>query len=198
MKRIAIFASGNGTNAENIIKYFKNRPTAKVVLLLSNNKDAKVLQRAKNLQVNTKYFTKNELYESDTLLKMLQKEADILVLAGFLWKIPVSFVEVFHNRIINIHPALLPKYGGKGMYGMRVHDAVKDNKEKETGITIHYVNEKYDEGSIIFQKKIPISEKDTAVDIAESIHKLEYQYFPQVISSLLCPENKEDMVFLDN
>ena len=192
MLRIAIFASGNGTNAENIISYFQNSNLARVVLVLSNNKNAKVLKRAKHLNVSVLYFSRNELYASSKLITLLQNQADLLVLAGFMWRIPAVLIQEFPNKIINIHPALLPKYGGKGMYGMHVHNAVKENNEKETGISIHYVNEKYDEGAIIFQKKVPISPTDSPEQIAAKIHKLEYKYFPIVIENLLNTDFKID------
>ncbi len=192
MLRIAIFASGNGTNAENIISYFQNSNLARVVLVLSNNKNAKVLKRAKHLNVSVLYFSRNELYASSKLITLLQNQADLLVLAGFMLRIPAVLIQEFPNKIINIHPALLPKYGGKGMYGMHVHNAVKENNEKETGISIHYVNEKYDEGAIIFQKKVPISPTDSPEQIATKIHKLEYKYFPIVIENLLNTDFKID------
>ncbi len=193
MLRIAIFASGNGTNAENIISYFQDSNIARVVLVLSNNKDAKVLDRAKHLNVNTLSFSRNELYQSSKLIELLRTKADFIVLAGFLWRIPEVLIQEFPNKIINIHPALLPKYGGKGMYGMRVHEAVKENNDKETGISIHYVNDKYDEGNIIFQKSIAISTKDLPEQIAKKIHKLEYKYFPIVIENLLITDFEIDM-----
>lgn len=185
MIRIAVFASGNGTNAENIIKYFAKSTKAKVVLVLSNNKDAKVLCRAQKLNVKTLHFKKEDLSNSNKLNNILLKEVDFIVLAGFLLKIPTSLIQLFSKKIINIHPALLPKYGGKGMFGMHVHQAVKDNNEKETGITIHYVNENYDEGAIIFQKKIAVSHADSPLSIANKIHKLEYEFFPIIINKLL-------------
>ncbi|MCB0459318.1 MAG: phosphoribosylglycinamide formyltransferase [Flavobacteriaceae bacterium] len=185
MKRIAIFASGSGTNAENIIKYFQKSSVASVVHVLSNKKDAKVLDRAKDLKVNYLHFTKDDFFADDTILNLLIKEADLIVLAGFLWKVPSKIINAFPNKIVNIHPALLPKYGGKGMYGMHVHEAVKNNGEKETGITIHYVNENYDEGAIIFQKSVEIDVNDSPEDIAQKVHKLEYEHFPRVIEQLL-------------
>jgi len=185
MIRIAVFASGNGTNAENIIKYFAKSAKAKVVLVLSNNKDAKVFERANHLNVKTLYFNKKELYNSGKLNNLLIKQVDFIVLAGFLLKIPSSMIQLFPKKIINIHPALLPKYAGKGMFGMHIHQAVKDNNEKETGITIHYVNENYDEGAIIFQKKISIPSSDSPLSIANKIHKLENEFFPIIINKLL-------------
>ncbi|TYP99590.1 formyltetrahydrofolate-dependent phosphoribosylglycinamide formyltransferase [Tenacibaculum adriaticum] len=185
MKRIVIFASGSGTNAENIIKYFQFTQTAIVTRVLSNNERAKVFDRCKGLKISFLHFKKDSFSTSDEILNLLKKEADYIVLAGFLWKVPSKIVTAFPNKIINIHPALLPKYGGKGMYGMHVHKAVKENNEKETGITIHYVNEKYDEGAIIFQEKIAISSEDTPEIIAQKVHLLEYKYFPKVIEEVI-------------
>ena len=185
MKRIVIFASGSGTNAENIIQYFQKSTVATVVQVLSNKKDAKVLKRANKLNVSSLYFTRSEFYDSDKILELLKNEADFIILAGFLWRVPINILQSFPDKIINIHPALLPKYGGKGMYGMHVHNAVIDNQENETGITIHYVNENYDEGAIIFQKSVAIDKSDTAKSVAEKIHQLEMKYFPAVIEDLL-------------
>ncbi len=186
MKRIIIFASGSGTNAQNIIKYFQKSIFAEVTLVLSNKKNAKVLERAKNLNVPSASFTKEDLCGSDKILNVLKNESlDIIVLAGFLLKFPKSILNEFPNKVINIHPALLPKYGGKGMYGSRVHEAVIENNDSETGISIHYVNENYDEGAIIFQEKVAVSEKDTPDSIAEKVHKLEYEFFPKVIEEIL-------------
>ncbi len=185
MKRIVIFASGSGSNAENIINYFKNKDIATVSHVLSNNKEAKVKERCDRLNVNFFYFTKEDFYDSDTILNFLKKEADYIILAGFLKKVPESITKTFVNRILNIHPALLPKYGGKGMYGMHVHQAVKENKEKETGITIHFVNEKYDDGAIVFQAQTKLTTEDTPKDIAQKVHVLEYEHFPKVIESVI-------------
>ena len=185
-KRIVIFASGNGTNAENIIKYFQRTQFAEVVRVLSNKKDAKVLERAEKLNVKAASFTKDELFSEEGVLKILKEiQPDIIVLAGFLLKFPEIILEEFPNKVINVHPALLPKYGGKGMYGNFVHEAVVKNKEAETGITIHYVNENYDEGAIISQKKVTLSEKETPETVAEKIHKLEYEWFPRIIEEVL-------------
>ncbi len=184
MLRIIIFASGSGTNAENIIEYFKNSTLAKVTYVLSNNENAGVLERAKRLKVPYKVFAKNEM-GTDSFLNFLREHADFIVLAGFLLKIPDQMVGLFPNSIVNIHPALLPKYGGKGMYGMHVHRAVVANKETETGITIHYVNERYDEGTIIFQKKVALKSNDTPEDVAAKIHVLEQENFPKVIEKVL-------------
>ena len=185
MKRIVIFASGSGTNAENIIKYFQKSNVANVVRVLSNKKDAKVLDRSNSLNVSCMYFSRNDFYDSDKVLNLLVEEADFIVLAGFLWRVPENIIKMFSNKIVNIHPALLPKYGGKGMYGMHIHNTVIANKEKETGITIHYVNENYDEGAVILQKKVRVDESDTPESIAKKIHKLEYKYFPKAIEEIL-------------
>ena len=185
-KRIVIFASGSGTNAENIIKYFQRTQFAEVVRVLSNKKDAKVLERAERLGVNTVSFTKEELFFENGVLEILKEvEPDIIVLAGFLLKFPEIILKEFPNKVINIHPALLPKYGGKGMYGNYVHEAVINNKEAETGITIHYVNENYDEGAIISQKKVTLSKNETPETVAEKVHILEYEWFPKIIEEVL-------------
>lgn len=181
MVKIIVLASGSGTNAENIIKYFKKKNDILVTKVLCNRKDAKVFERCKRLNVECLLFNKKELFESNKIIDLLIKEADYVILAGFLLKIPKTITDKFKNKIINIHPALLPKYGGKGMYGMNVHNAVYLNKEKETGITIHYVNENYDEGAIIFQAKTSLNTDDTPEKIAEKIHSLEQKYFPEVI-----------------
>ena len=188
MKRILIFASGSGTNAENIIKHFASSKTAIVTHVLSNNEHAKVFERCDRLGIDASLFDKQGFTKDDTVLQFLQQEADFIVLAGFLWRIPQKIVNAFPNKIINIHPALLPKYGGKGMYGINVHKAVKANQEKETGITIHYVNENYDEGAIIFQAKTSVSPSDSPEDIANKIHILEYEHFPKVIEEVILNE----------
>jgi phosphoribosylglycinamide formyltransferase-1 len=189
MKRIVIFASGSGTNAENIIKYFKNSAIATVVRVLTNNQHAKVLERSKSLNVKSLYFNKKAFAEDDTVLNLLKKEADVIILAGFLWRIPAKIVAAFPNKVINIHPALLPKYGGKGMYGMHIHEKIVENNEKESGITIHYVNENYDEGAIIFQEKVSIEPNDTPEMLANKVHELEYEYFPKVIAQVILKAN---------
>jgi len=189
MKRIVIFASGSGTNAQNIIQCFQKPKLAKVTLVLSNKSDAKVLERAEKLSIPSKSFTKEKLFSSEGILTILKQESpDLIVLAGFLLKFPDFILKEFPNKVINIHPALLPKYGGKGMYGMKVHESVVANKESETGITIHYVNENYDEGAIIFQKSFLLSENETAETVASKIHELEYEFFPKVIEELLASE----------
>ena len=185
MKKIIVFASGSGTNAENIIKYFKSGSVGEVVGVFTNNANAKVIERAKNNDVPVEVFTKAELYESDLVQKINVIQPDLIVLAGFLLKFPDALIAAYPDKIINIHPALLPKYGGKGMYGMHVHKAIVENKEKETGITIHYVNENYDEGATIFQKQVTILGTDTPEVVAEKIHELEQKYFPMIIEDLL-------------
>ncbi len=184
MFRIIIFASGSGTNAENIIQYFKDKDSVLVKYVFTNNKNAKVINRAEKFNVPAVIFNRAEM-NSDIFLKFLKQEADLIILAGFLLKIPDQIVKAFSGKIINIHPALLPKYGGKGMYGLHVHEAVVKNKEKESGITIHFVNEKYDDGAIIFQKSVQLESTDTAEDVAAKIHILEQENFPQVIENLI-------------
>lgn len=185
MKRIVIFASGSGTNAEQIILHFKNNNQGNVVGVLSNNLHAKVLEKAKNYDVATFSFDKSELSDG-TVLKMVDDlQPDLIVLAGFLLKFPSDIISKYPDSIINIHPALLPKYGGKGMYGMNVHKAILENKEKETGITIHYVNEHYDEGGIIFQQSVNIEDCITPEEIANKVHQLEHKYFPVTIEKLI-------------
>lgn len=192
MKRIAIFASGNGSNAENIAHYFIANQLVKVEMILSNNSDAKVLGRAKKLQIPAFTFNRQEFYHTDNVLNLLDHHhIDLLVLAGFMWLVPENIIQKYHQKIINIHPALLPKYGGKGMYGDFVHQAVSDAREKETGITIHFVNDKYDEGDIIFQKLINITPGENPEKIAQKVHQLEYEYFPKVISELLESNNSK-------
>lgn len=185
MKKIVIFASGSGTNAENIIKHFKNTSIGTVVSVFTNNPKAYVIERAKNLQLPTEIFSKDELNSDKILQKLNTIQPDLIVLAGFLLKFPENIIAQYPDKIINVHPALLPSYGGKGMYGMNVHKAIVENKEKETGITIHYVNENYDEGNVIFQKKVTVLVTDTPEVVAEKIHELEQKYFPEVIHRLL-------------
>lgn len=185
-RKIAILASGSGTNAQRIIEYFMDNPTVAVSMILSNKKDAYVLVRADQFNIPTMVFDRQTFYETDEIPKLLQKnEIDFVVLAGFLWLIPVNLIRAFPQKIINIHPALLPKYGGKGMYGSYVHQAVLDSGDKESGITIHYVNEEYDKGSIIFQEKCIVLPDDTPESLAQRIHQLEYNHFPEVIEKLV-------------
>ena len=185
MKKVIIFASGSGSNAENIVLYFKKNSQINVVEIFTNNLQAKVLEKANSLDIPTEVFTKTALSDGTILNKINKIKPDLIVLAGFLLKFPGSIIEAFPNKIINIHPALLPKYGGKGMYGMNVHQAVLENKEVETGITIHYVNENYDEGEFIFQKSVSIINYKTPGEIAQKIHELEMEFFPKEIEKLL-------------
>ncbi|PCH70377.1 MAG: phosphoribosylglycinamide formyltransferase [Bacteroidales bacterium] len=185
MKRLAIFASGSGSNTENIVKYFSKKPDLEISAILSNNANAFVLSRAKKLNIPTLVFSRSEFNKTDKIIDFLaEKKIDFVVLAGFLWLLPLNLLRKYPDSIVNIHPALLPKYGGRGMYGMNVHKAVVENKEKESGITIHMINEKYDEGKIVFQAKCNISLNDTPEDVAEKIHKLEYEFFPKIIEQL--------------
>ena len=185
-KRIVLFASGSGSNVENIIQYFKDNEHITVAAVFTNKSDAKVLKRCKRLNLSALYFNKSAFSEKGCLLDVLKGiQPDLIVLAGFLLKVPDYLISNFPNKIINIHPALLPKYGGKGMYGSHVHQAVKANEEQETGITIHYVNENYDEGAIIHQAKTKLSSEDSPEDIAKKVHELEFEHFPKVIAQLL-------------
>jgi len=184
MKKIVVFASGSGTNAENIIKYFAEKRIASVEMVLTNNPSAMVIDRARNLGVESLVFSKTDLIEGKILNIINVIQPDLIVLAGFLLKFPETIIKAYPNKVINIHPALLPKYGGKGMYGMNVHNAVVENKEKETGITVHYVNAHYDEGAIIGQKKVVVLGTDTPEVVAEKVHDLEQRFFPEIISRL--------------
>lgn len=185
-KKIILFASGSGSNFKKICEYFKNDNTVSIELLISNNPKAKALQIAESFNIKTLVIDKQSFYDSDkALINVLKINPSLIVLAGFLWKIPSAFIAKFANKIINIHPALLPKFGGKGMYGMHVHNAVIINKEIESGITIHYVNENYDEGSIIFQKKIKILKSEDSLEISKRILKLEHEFFPIIIQKVL-------------
>ncbi|MBC8766718.1 phosphoribosylglycinamide formyltransferase [Arenibacter sp. BSSL-BM3] len=189
MKSIVLFASGSGSNVENIFHYFQTNTEVSISCVLSNKRDAKVFERCNRLNINALYFNKHSFYNSDCVLNVLKSlSPDLIVLAGFLWKIPDNLINSYPNKIINIHPALLPKYGGKGMYGMHVHESVKANNESETGITIHYVNENYDEGAIIKQAKVALNPNDTPEMIAEKVHHLEYEHFPKVIEQVLMGE----------
>lgn len=189
MKKIVIFASGNGTNAENIIQYFEKNGSSKVVAVFCNNPNAKVIEKSKNKQVPCVVFSKEELNTAAFLKKVVDFSPDLIVLAGFLLQFPAQIIKAYPNKIINIHPALLPKYGGKGMYGVHVHVSVLENKEVETGITIHYVNEEYDEGKIIFQKEISIINCKTSEEIAKKVQGLEQIYLPEVLHQILSFQN---------
>lgn len=183
---IAIFASGSGSNAQRIVEYFKGKDDVKISLILCNRKGAFVLDRAKMLGIPCVTFTHGEFYDSDCVLNMLKDyKIDYVVLAGFLWLVPGKLINAFPDKILNIHPALLPKFGGKGMYGMRVHEAVVASGEKLTGITVHVVNDKYDDGDIIFQAECDVALTDTAEDVAKKIHELEYKFFPVVIERFI-------------
>ncbi|MVN21517.1 phosphoribosylglycinamide formyltransferase [Mucilaginibacter arboris] len=185
-KRIAIFASGSGSNAQKIMEHFKKNDFAEVTLILTNNPEAYVLQRADNFEIPTHIFNRKAFYQSDEVLKLLESlKIDLIVLAGFLWLIPSNLLEAFPNRIINIHPALLPNYGGKGMYGDYVHQAVLAAGEKESGITIHFVNKHFDEGEIIQQFRFKIEPNDQLENVRFKIQQLEHLHFPKVIENLV-------------
>lgn len=185
-KRVAVFASGNGTNAEKIFDYFKDNAQIEVALLLSNKASAGVLEKAKRYRIPSLVFNRAEFYDSDVVLQQLQaKRIDLVVLAGFMWLVPEQLVKAFPDKIVNIHPSLLPKFGGKGMYGMHVHEAVRAANENETGITIHFVNQHYDEGSIISQFACSIEPNDSALEIAKKVQLLEHENYPKVIEELV-------------
>jgi len=186
MNNIAIFASGSGTNAQRLIEHFSSIQGANIRVLLTNKKNAGVIERANKLNIPVKLFNRDEFYNSDVIVNyLIEENINWIILAGFLWLIPSNLIKIFPKHIVNIHPALLPKYGGKGMYGMNVHNAVINAGEKESGITIHYVNENYDEGNIIFQSKCSISETDTPESLANKIHELEHKHFPVVMENLV-------------
>jgi len=186
MLKLAVFASGNGSNAQRIIEHFAGNPVITICLLLCNKPGAYVLTRAANLNIPAVVFDRSDFYETGAIQTLLEKhEIDYLVLAGFLWLIPVALINRYPGKIVNIHPALLPKYGGKGMYGMRVHEAVIASGDTESGITIHEVNQHYDEGNIIFQAKCNIVAGETPDSLAEKIHMLEYKYYPEVIEGFV-------------
>jgi phosphoribosylglycinamide formyltransferase 1 len=185
MKRLAILASGSGSNAEKIMEHFQGSTEAEIALIASNKADAFVLERAKKFEVPTFTFSRKEMEAGVLLEKLEEEKIDWVILAGFLLKIPEELIRAFPNRMVNIHPALLPKYGGKGMFGHHVHEAVKAAGDTETGITIHLVNEHYDEGKIIFQAATSVNSEDTPDSIAQKVHALEHRYFPEVIESLV-------------
>ena len=180
-----VILSGTGSNVENIIQYFENNPDIRIVGVFSNNPNAQVLDKARKYNVTTFVFNREELSGGLVLDKIAELKPDLIVLAGFLWKFPEHIIAEYPNKIINIHPALLPKYGGKGMYGMKVHQTVLDNKEKETGITIHYVNEHYDEGEFIFQQNVSIDDCTKLEEIVAKVHQLEHIHFPKIIEKLI-------------
>jgi phosphoribosylglycinamide formyltransferase 1 len=184
VKKVAVFASGSGTNAQNIIQYFSDKRNVEIDSLWSNNPNAYALTRAASLGVDSYAFTRQQFYETDEVLRKLKnRSVDLIVLAGFLWLVPGTLINSF--PILNIHPALLPKYGGKGMYGMKVHQAVVENGETKSGISIHLVNEKYDDGALIFQAECTINPGDTPEVVAKKVHELEYKYYPMVIEQYL-------------
>ena len=187
--RLAVFASGSGTNAENLIEHFNKTFDKKVVLVLSNNPGAYVLRRAARLGVPAKVFSREDLRGGEVLALLREYSVDFVVLAGFLWLVPPDIIAAYRNRIVNIHPALLPKYGGKGMYGHHVHEAVLAAGEEQSGITIHYVNEKYDSGDIIFQARCAVLPDDTPESLQERVHALEYEHFPKIVEMLLDRED---------
>jgi phosphoribosylglycinamide formyltransferase-1 len=190
-KKVAIFASGSGSNAENIIRYFSETKNVIFPFILSNKADAFVKNRAEKLNIPFIFFTKEQWINGEILNLLKKEDVDWIVLAGFLLKVPTEIIEAYPHKIINIHPSLLPKYGGKGMYGMKVHEAVAEANEKESGITIHYVNENLDEGEIIFQAKCEVLSTDSPEEIAAKVHKLEYEFFPKVIADLLEKDSKQ-------
>ena len=185
VKRIIFFASGSGTNVENIIKYFHSNKAVEITLILTNNPNAGVVRRAKKMKKPLMLFSKRELLDQSLLKKITTINPDLIILAGFLLKIPKEFIKAFPKKIINIHPAILPKFGGKGMYGNRIHQSVKDAGEKKTGITIHFVNEYFDQGEIIFQASVNVACDDSVEEIADKVHQLEYAHYPKLINKLL-------------
>lgn len=185
MKRIAVFASGSGTNAENIVKYFEDSDLARVAVIFCNRKNAGVMDRAHKLGVRSIYFDRDQLESGDVLDKLRELKVDFVVLAGFLLKIPSDIIAEYEGRIINIHPALLPDYGGPGMYGMAVHEAVVENEEEESGITIHHINDEYDDGEIIFQESVEIDFEDSPEDVQYKVQQLEHKHYPEVIEYLI-------------
>ena len=188
-KRLVLFASGSGTNVEAIATSFKSHPAITVSAVLTNKRDAKVLDRCNRLNISAFYFNRTAFTQGDAVLKLLQSlEPDLIVLAGFLWKIPKAIVAAFPNKIINIHPALLPKYGGKGMYGMNVHKAVIESGDPESGISIHYVNEAYDEGNIIMQARVALDTDETPESLAQKVHQLEHAHYARVIEEIVLKE----------
>ena len=186
MKRIVIFASGSGSNAQQIVEYFADTALARVVMIYSNRQDAYVLQRAQKLNIPVVVFDRADFYENDVVLNHLTGiNPDLIVLAGFLWKVPEKILHAFPKKILNIHPALLPSHGGKGMYGAYVHRAVIENRENVSGITIHYIDENYDEGSIILQAICEVEDCDTPETLADKVHALEHKYYPETIEDVL-------------
>jgi phosphoribosylglycinamide formyltransferase-1 len=182
---LAIFASGRGSNAQQIINYFRNHTKVAISLIVAGNSKAGVLSIAANEQIPAIILEKNKFFDTGYVEELQDAEIDYIILAGFLWKVPAPLIDAYKNKIINIHPALLPTYGGKGMYGNAVHEAVLAAKEKESGITIHFVDDKYDHGQIIFQRKCEVEENDNPESLAEKIHQMEHQFYPKVIADLI-------------
>jgi len=192
MQRLAIFASGSGTNAENIIRYFKKKPHLSVSCICTNRSDAYVVQRAGRHGIDVFAFSRGEFYHSGKVLDYLeQKKIDWIILAGFLWLVPENLIQKYPNRILNIHPALLPKYGGKGMYGSFVHKAVLENREEQSGITIHLIDKEYDKGRIVFQATCPVFPGESPDQLAERVHQLEYEYYPKIIEKTVLGEDQD-------
>lgn len=185
MKNIAIFASGSGSNAEVIVRHFQDSDLARIAMIVTDNKDAGVIERIKPFGIRVKIISPQQLSDGSLIESLTLAKIDLIVLAGFLRLIPKDMIEVFPQRIINIHPSLLPDYGGKGMYGMHVHRAVVENEEEESGITIHYVDENFDEGEIIFQDTVEVLEDDTPEDLAYKVQQLEHRHYPDVIEWVL-------------
>lgn len=186
MKNIAILASGNGSNAQKIIDHFRDSGLARVTVILSNKAEAGIFKIAEREQIPAVLIDKEQFFRGNTYVQLLQDlKTDLVVLAGFLWKVPANLIQAFPERIINIHPALLPKFGGKGMYGHFVHEAVLAAGEPESGITIHYVNEKYDDGGVILQERCAVSPEDTPETLARKVQALEHQWFPLIVERLL-------------
>ncbi len=195
MTRLALLASGSGTNAENMVKYFIKDPDIKIVTICSNHSRAFVLERAKKLGIPSFVFDRHDFYSTDTVAQyLIDCKTDWIILAGFLWLVPENLLSAYPNRIVNIHPALLPNYGGKGMYGDRVHKAVIESGDRESGITIHFVNTEYDRGDIIFQARCPVKPDDTAETLAQRVHQLEYEHYPRVIERLVREESEKRKV----
>ena len=184
-QKIILFASGNGSNAENIFRFFEKNNNVHVLTVYTNNSKAGVINRFKTLGINVEVFNRKSFISGSLLKNVINQNPDLIILAGFLWKFGSDWIEAFNKKIVNIHPSLLPKYGGIGMYGDNVYKAVKENCESETGITIHYINEFYDEGAIIFQEKVKLDKDDNLEDISYKVKKLEHKYFPTVIKDLL-------------
>jgi phosphoribosylglycinamide formyltransferase 1 len=185
MIRLAIFASGEGSNAQRFINYFKGRNDISVSLIVSGNPKAKVIERAIDAGIPHLIIEKDSFYQTNEVIAILKQKVDFIVLAGFMWMVPINLIKTFSGKIVNIHPALLPKYGGKGMYGSNVHKAVIANKEKKSGITVHYVNEQYDEGKIIYQAECKVEDLDTPETLANRVHALEHEHYPVIVERLL-------------